>query len=198
MKKIIVVTGASSGFGALASRALAKAGHIVYSGMRDTKGRNASQVAQADEYAAKNGVDLRTVELDVQSDESVEAGINRILAENKRLDIVVHNERAEYSAREPRGIASVAKAEEGARSVGFEQQRSRRNAAISRTVLRSESGHGCDGRSVRTGVDTLGHRDVNHCSGSIHWRHESLRARWITRRQGACRRIRSRSLQGIC
>jgi NAD(P)-dependent dehydrogenase (short-subunit alcohol dehydrogenase family) len=91
MKKIIVVTGASSGFGALASRALAKAGHIVYSGMRDTKGRNASQVAQADEYAAKNGVDLRTVELDVQSDESVEAGINRILAENKRLDIVVHN-----------------------------------------------------------------------------------------------------------
>jgi len=59
--------------------------------MRDTKGRNASQVAQADEYAAKNGVDLRTVELDVQSDESVEAGINRILAENKRLDIVVHN-----------------------------------------------------------------------------------------------------------
>jgi NAD(P)-dependent dehydrogenase (short-subunit alcohol dehydrogenase family) len=91
MKKIIVVTGASSGFGALASRALAKAGHIVYSGMRDTKGRNASEVAQADEYAAKNGVDLRTVELDVQSDESVEAGINRILAENKRLDIVVHN-----------------------------------------------------------------------------------------------------------
>jgi len=40
--------------------------------------------------------------------------------------------------------------------VGFEQQRSGRNAAISRTVLRSESGHGCDGRSVRTGVDTLG------------------------------------------
>jgi len=91
MKEIIVVTGASSGFGALASRALAKAGHIVYSGMRDTQGRNASQVAQADEYAAKNGVDLRTVELDVQSDESAEAGINRILAENKRLDIVVHN-----------------------------------------------------------------------------------------------------------
>src|SRR5713101_4723932 len=91
MKKIIVVTGASSGFGALTSRALAKAGHIVYSGMRDTKGRNASQVAQADEYAAKNGVDLRTVELDVQSDESVEAGINRILAENGRLDVIVHN-----------------------------------------------------------------------------------------------------------
>jgi NADP-dependent 3-hydroxy acid dehydrogenase YdfG len=38
MKKVIVVTGASSGFGALASRALANAGHAVYAGMRDTKG----------------------------------------------------------------------------------------------------------------------------------------------------------------
>jgi NAD(P)-dependent dehydrogenase (short-subunit alcohol dehydrogenase family) len=91
MKKVIVVTGASSGFGALASRALATAGHLVYAAMRDTKGRNAPQVALAHEYAAKNGVDLRTVELDVVSDKSVDAGITRIIAENGRLDVIVHN-----------------------------------------------------------------------------------------------------------
>ena len=91
MKKVIVVTGASSGFGALASRALAVAGHIVYAGMRDTKGRNAPQVALAHEYAAKNGVDLRSVELDVVSDRSLDAGIGKIIAENDRLDVVVHN-----------------------------------------------------------------------------------------------------------
>ncbi len=91
MKKVIVVTGASSGFGALASRALAVAGHIVYAGIRDTKGRNAPQVALAHEYAAKNGVDLRTVELDVVSDRSVDTGIGKIIAENDRLDVVVHN-----------------------------------------------------------------------------------------------------------
>ena len=36
MKNIIVITGASSGFGALAARALARAGHIVYASMRET------------------------------------------------------------------------------------------------------------------------------------------------------------------
>jgi len=36
MRKVIVITGASSGFGALAARALAQAGHTVYAGMRDT------------------------------------------------------------------------------------------------------------------------------------------------------------------
>jgi NADP-dependent 3-hydroxy acid dehydrogenase YdfG len=38
MKQVIVITGASSGFGALTARALAKAGHIVYASMRDTTG----------------------------------------------------------------------------------------------------------------------------------------------------------------
>jgi len=36
MKKVIVITGASSGFGALAARRLADAGHTVYAGMRAT------------------------------------------------------------------------------------------------------------------------------------------------------------------
>ena len=89
--QVIVVTGASSGFGLLSAKALAAAGHTVYASMRETEGRNASRVAEIAGYAKDNGVDLRTVELDVTDDASVEAGIARIIADNGRLDVIVHN-----------------------------------------------------------------------------------------------------------
>jgi NAD(P)-dependent dehydrogenase (short-subunit alcohol dehydrogenase family) len=91
MKQVIVITGASSGFGALTARALAHAGHIVYASMRETVGRNAPQVAEVARYAAGHGVDLRTVELDVASNQSAEAGIAQIIADTGRLDVVIHN-----------------------------------------------------------------------------------------------------------
>ncbi len=91
MKQVIVITGASSGFGALAARALAHAGHTVYASMRETLGRNAPQVAEVARYAAEHGLDLRTVELDVAGNDSVDAGIARIIADCGRLDVVIHN-----------------------------------------------------------------------------------------------------------
>ncbi|WP_027683335.1 SDR family oxidoreductase [Rhizobium leguminosarum] len=90
-KQVIVITGASSGFGALTARALAKAGHTVYAGMRATEGRNAAAVADAAEFAKENNVDLRSVELDVASDASVVSGIARIIADAGRLDVIIHN-----------------------------------------------------------------------------------------------------------
>jgi NAD(P)-dependent dehydrogenase (short-subunit alcohol dehydrogenase family) len=91
MKQVIVITGASSGFGELAAHLLAKAGHIVYASMRETKGRNAPQVEAAKRFAVENKVDLRTIELDVSSQESVDAAVQQIVRENSRLDVVIHN-----------------------------------------------------------------------------------------------------------
>lgn len=91
MKDVIVITGASSGFGALAARALARAGHTVYASMRETGGHNAPHVAEARTYAAQHRVDLRTVELDVASEASAGAAVERIVADNGRLDVVIHN-----------------------------------------------------------------------------------------------------------
>jgi len=91
MKKVIVITGASSGFGALTARALARAGHTIYASMRETTGRNASQVEGAKKFSEENGVDLRTIELDVASQESVDAAIHQIVKDDGRIDVLIHN-----------------------------------------------------------------------------------------------------------
>ena len=91
MKSIILITGASSGFGALTARALADAGHTVYASMRETLGRNAPQVAQVQRYAHAHQVDLRSIELDVASSDSVEAGVAKIVVDCGRLDVIIHN-----------------------------------------------------------------------------------------------------------
>jgi NAD(P)-dependent dehydrogenase (short-subunit alcohol dehydrogenase family) len=91
MKYVIVITGASSGFGALAARALARAGHTVYASMRDTTGRNATQVEDVKSYAVEHRVNVRPIELDVSSQPSCDAAIDVIIAQNGRLDVVVHN-----------------------------------------------------------------------------------------------------------
>jgi NAD(P)-dependent dehydrogenase (short-subunit alcohol dehydrogenase family) len=90
-QQIILITGASSGFGALTAHALADAGHTVYAGMRDLGGRNAGQAEAAARYSKEHGVDLRAVELDVISDESVTAAAARVLAEAGRIDVLIHN-----------------------------------------------------------------------------------------------------------
>jgi NAD(P)-dependent dehydrogenase (short-subunit alcohol dehydrogenase family) len=91
MKQVIVITGASSGFGRLSTNALANAGHTVYASMRDTTGRNAAQVADVEKYARDHGVDLRAIELDVGSQTSADAAIAKIIAEQGRIDVVMHN-----------------------------------------------------------------------------------------------------------
>jgi NAD(P)-dependent dehydrogenase (short-subunit alcohol dehydrogenase family) len=91
MKNIIVVTGASSGFGALAARLLAHAGHTVYASMRETTGRNAPQVEALTKYATENKIDLRPLELDVASQDSANAAIAQMIKNDGRIDVVVHN-----------------------------------------------------------------------------------------------------------
>lgn len=91
MSHTILVTGASSGFGLMTARALAKAGHTVYASMRETAGRNATRVAEIAQWSENHDADLRAVELDVQSEASVAAAIAKVLDDAGRLDVIVHN-----------------------------------------------------------------------------------------------------------
>ena len=67
MSRTIIVTGASSGFGAMITRALAGAGHHVYAGMRDTVGRNAPAVRELAAYASDQGVPAEAVSVETNS-----------------------------------------------------------------------------------------------------------------------------------
>ena len=90
-KQVIVVTGASSGFGEMTAYVLADAGHTVYAAMRGTDGHNAKEVEAARAYSGRSNVDLRSVEIDVVDDASVAAGIDTIRRDAGRLDVTVHN-----------------------------------------------------------------------------------------------------------
>ncbi len=91
MSKTILITGASSGFGELIAYQLADAGHVVYASMRGLSGRNAGKVEKARVYAAAHAVDIRTVELDVQDQASVDAAVAKVMTEAGRIDVLIHN-----------------------------------------------------------------------------------------------------------
>ena len=82
---VAVVTGASSGFGAMTARALADSGVTVWAGMRDVAGRNAGAAADAVAHG------LHVVEMDVSDQASVDAAAAHVLAESGRVDVIVHN-----------------------------------------------------------------------------------------------------------
>lgn len=88
MAKTILITGASSGFGEMTAYRLADAGHIVYASMRTLTD---DKVEQARAYSTTHKVDIRTVALDIQDQASIEAAVAHIMAEQGRIDVLVHN-----------------------------------------------------------------------------------------------------------
>ncbi len=86
MKKIILITGTSTGFGKLMTLSLAKAGHTVIAAMRGVTDRNA---AAAKELSEVPNVDV--VELDVTDDASVRNAVATVLAKYGKIDVLVNN-----------------------------------------------------------------------------------------------------------
>jgi len=85
MTKIVLITGASTGFGRDTAETLARAGHGVFAAMRDIAGRNRKH---ADALRAKN---INVVELDVTDDGSVDRAVGSVLKEAGRIDVLVNN-----------------------------------------------------------------------------------------------------------
>lgn len=77
MKKVILVTGASSGIGLACSNALVASGHIVYGSTRN--------------LSRTTNVSFKPIELDVTDEVSVNIAITQILKAEGRLDVLVNN-----------------------------------------------------------------------------------------------------------
>ena len=86
MKKILI-TGCSSGFGYDSAKYLAEKGHHIYATMRNISGKNATAAEDLKDYAAKNGLTIDILEIDVTSDESVKAAVNQI----PEVDVLINN-----------------------------------------------------------------------------------------------------------
>ena len=73
---VILVTGATSGFGKAIALALANKGHIVYG-----TGRN-PQISNQD---------IHFIAMDVCNNESIKTAIDQIISEQQRLDVLINN-----------------------------------------------------------------------------------------------------------
>lgn len=84
--KVAVVTGSSTGIGFETALLLARSGFHTYASMRDLKKSN--NIA---EIANTENLPLTVVQLDVKDDASVKGAIGKIIAESKRIDVLVNN-----------------------------------------------------------------------------------------------------------
>jgi NADP-dependent 3-hydroxy acid dehydrogenase YdfG len=80
MKKIVLITGASSGFGKFTALELIKKGYCVYGAAR--------RVEKMQELVKAGG---NAIKMDVTNDASVKSGIAQIIKERGRIDVLVNN-----------------------------------------------------------------------------------------------------------
>jgi NAD(P)-dependent dehydrogenase (short-subunit alcohol dehydrogenase family) len=85
MSKVILITGASTGFGRDTAETLARAGHTVFASMRDPKAKNREHSAAL----RKQGIEV--VALDISDDASVGKAVDEVLARARRIDVLINN-----------------------------------------------------------------------------------------------------------
>lgn len=90
-ENVVLITGASAGFGRLMAEALARKKYFVFATMRDVAGRNRSAANELKSLAERESLKLRVLELDVTDEASVVRAVDAVIAEAGRLDVVINN-----------------------------------------------------------------------------------------------------------
>jgi NAD(P)-dependent dehydrogenase (short-subunit alcohol dehydrogenase family) len=107
--QVVLVTGASSGFGRLIAETLARKGFTVFATMRDANGRNATSSRELQEFAQRGSLSLHVLELDVTDDASVERAVSEVAAKYNRIEVLVNN--AGYGIMDLAETVTVAQAQ---------------------------------------------------------------------------------------
>lgn len=92
MKKVVLITGTSSGVGLSASIQFAQKGYIVYATMR-----NLSKQEPLLSEAKKHDVSINLLPLDVSDSKSIETAVKTVIEKESRLDILVNNAGAGFA-----------------------------------------------------------------------------------------------------
>jgi NAD(P)-dependent dehydrogenase (short-subunit alcohol dehydrogenase family) len=90
-KQVVLITGASTGFGRLFADTLARKGHIVFATMRDPGGRNAKNASEIRTLAEKDSLPIYVLALDVTDEASVERAVDAAVSKAGRIDVAINN-----------------------------------------------------------------------------------------------------------
>jgi NAD(P)-dependent dehydrogenase (short-subunit alcohol dehydrogenase family) len=90
-KQVVLITGASTGFGRLMAEMLARHGHTVFATMRDVAGRNANNASEIRGLAKMEALPLHVLELDVTDDASVDKAVRAAVERAGRVDVAINN-----------------------------------------------------------------------------------------------------------
>jgi NAD(P)-dependent dehydrogenase (short-subunit alcohol dehydrogenase family) len=91
MNRVVLITGASTGFGRYASEEFARRGDRVFATMRETCGRNVDHAEALRQLANREKLSLDVLDLDVADEASVSAAVGQALERAGRLDVVINN-----------------------------------------------------------------------------------------------------------
>jgi NAD(P)-dependent dehydrogenase (short-subunit alcohol dehydrogenase family) len=91
MPNVVLITGASTGFGFRSAKQLARQGYHVYASMRQVNGKNAPFAGELRDFASTHHCKLEPIELDVTDEVSVNGAVAQIAAQAGKIDVLVNN-----------------------------------------------------------------------------------------------------------
>src|ERR1700722_12826483 len=87
--QVVLITGASTGFGRLFTETLARKGYTVFATMRDPGGKNAKNAAEIEALAKKESLAIHMLVLDVTKDVAVDKAFKAAIEKAGRIDVVI-------------------------------------------------------------------------------------------------------------